>query len=63
MNHPTVTMKRLSAAVENSLPDALFLIGAGLVSYGAYMIYAPAGFVTCGLFSILAGVLAAKGAK
>lgn len=42
------------------LPDALLLIGAGLVSYGAHMIYAPAGFIVGGSFFILAGRLAAR---
>lgn len=44
----------------DSMPDALLLVGAGLVSYGAHMIYAPMGFIVGGSFFILAGRLAAR---
>ena len=53
-------MTKAAAAAVDSLPDALLLIGAALVSYGAHMIYAPAGFIVCGSFFILAGRLAAR---
>jgi len=60
MNHVKAVLKRATAAAADLLPDALLLIGAGLVSYGAYMIYAPAGFIVGGSFFILAGRLAAR---
>ena len=44
----------------DSMPDALLLVGAGLVSYGTYAIYAPAGIIVCGSFLIVAGRLAAR---
>ena len=53
-------MTKAAAIAADLLPDALHLIGAGLVSYGAYMIYAPAGFIVGGSFFILAGRLAAR---
>lgn len=63
MNNTQDRMKRVAAAVVGLLPDASFLIGAGLVSYGAHMIYQPAGFVASGLFFIVAGLLAARSAE
>lgn len=53
-------MTKVVAAAGDWLPDVLFLLGAGLVSFGAYMIYAPAGFIVGGSFFILAGMLAAR---
>ena len=34
------------------LPDALMLGGAGGISYGAWLVYGPAGYVVCGLFCL-----------
>lgn len=45
------------------LPDILMTIGAFTVSYGAWMVYQPAGFVVFGAFLLVAGVLAAKVSK
>jgi hypothetical protein len=42
-------MTKAAAMAADLLPDALLLIGAGLVSYGAHMIYAPAGFIVGGI--------------
>lgn len=44
-------------------PDALALTGAGLVSYGASLVYFPAGFIVAGLLALAAGVLGAINAK
>ena len=37
------TLKRASAVATALLPDALIAFGAAAVSYGAHLIYAPAG--------------------
>lgn len=53
-------MKRI---IKDWLPDMLMLGGAGAVSYGVGLVYAPAGYVMGGAFSLAAGWLLAKGAK
>jgi hypothetical protein len=60
MNTLKNAMKGVTAVAGDWLPDVMLLLGAGLVSYGAYMIYAPAGFIVSGSFLILAGRLAAR---
>lgn len=44
-------------------PDLLLVVGAGSVSYGAGMVYEPAGWMVGGLFALAAGWLLSKGAK
>ena len=39
------------------LPESFLLIGGGLVSYGAHMIYQPAGFIVAGAALIAYGLL------
>ena len=46
-----------------ALPDMLIIGGAGLVSYGAWLVYQPAGFTVSGLLCLAAGWLLARGAK
>jgi hypothetical protein len=53
-------LKRAAAASADSVPDAILLFGAGLVSYGAHMIYAPSGFIVGGMFFLYAGWAAAR---
>lgn len=53
-------MARVAMIAAEWLPDTLLLVGAGLVSYGTYAIYAPAGIIVCGSFLIVAGRLAAR---
>lgn len=53
-------MVRVAMIASEWLPDTLLLTGAGLVSYGTYAIYAPAGIIVCGSFLIVAGRLAAR---
>ncbi|HZP88643.1 MAG TPA: hypothetical protein VFB54_17675 [Burkholderiales bacterium] len=49
-------MKQLRAALPVVARDALGLIGAALISYGAWMVYRPAGFIVAGSL-LLAGCL------
>jgi hypothetical protein len=42
------------------VPDALLIAGACLVAYGAWRVYAPAGFIVAGLFCLAAGFLGAR---
>lgn len=46
-----------------ALPDALIIGGAGLVSYGAWLVYQPAGFTVAGVLCIAAGWLLARGSR
>lgn len=48
------------AAVPVIVRDLVGLAGAGLVSYGGWLIYPPAGFITGGLLLIVAAVLAVR---
>lgn len=47
-------MKKLFASL---LPDALMTAGAGAISFGAWLIYKPAGFMVAGALLLAAGVL------
>jgi hypothetical protein len=38
------------------LPDALLVVGAAGVSYGAWLAYEPAGYVVAGALAIVAGL-------
>lgn len=51
------------AAAAGWLPDALMTAGAGAASYGAWMVYPPAGFIVGGVFALAAGWILARGAK
>jgi hypothetical protein len=59
MNH----LKNIAARAADSGPDALMLAGAGAVSYGAGLVYAPAGWIVAGLFALVGGVILARGAR
>lgn len=43
--------------------DALLVAGAAFVSYGAWLVYAPAGFICIGALLLVAGVLASMKAR
>lgn len=51
------------AVAASHVPDALMVGGAGAVSYGASLIYLPAGYVVAGVFALVAGYLLARGGK
>jgi hypothetical protein len=40
-----------------ALPDALIVAGAAAVAYGAWLIYAPAGFIVGGILALAGGVI------
>jgi hypothetical protein len=50
----------LRAAAVSNIPDTLLVAGAGSVAYGAWLVYAPAGFITAGVLLLVAGVLASR---
>ena len=54
--HIAALRSKLSANV----PDLLMLAGAASLSYGAWLIYSPAGWITGGLLLLVAGVLASR---
>ncbi len=45
------------------LPDALMTAGAGAASFGAGMVYVPAGWIVAGVFALVAGWMLARGDK
>ena len=51
----------LAAAVPGLLRDLAGLSGVGLVAYGAWLIYPPAGFIVGGSLLILGALLLALG--
>ena len=55
-------LQKMLAAAAGSLPDALMVGGAAGISYGASLVYMPAGWVVGGLFALAAGVLLARSA-
>ncbi|WP_319798315.1 hypothetical protein [Nitrobacter sp.] len=60
-------MKLLAGGAAKVLPeitrDIFGLAGAASVSYGAWMIYPPAGFIVGGALMMLGSVLTAMGGK
>jgi len=61
----TIKDKLHTAAVAAAgfLPDALMIGGAYGVSYGAWLVYGPAGFIAGGVFALVAGIVLARGSK
>lgn len=53
-------MNKIKLAASSYLADVLLLAGVGLVSYGAWLVYEPAGFIVGGLISLAGSFLAAK---
>ena len=43
-----------------SLPDVLLICGAACVTYGAWLVFAPAGFIVGGALLICGGVLVSR---
>jgi hypothetical protein len=55
-------MKNLRAALPTILIDIAGLTGAALVSFGAWQIYRPAGFIVGGVFLLVGSFLTARAA-
>jgi hypothetical protein len=54
-------LRTIAGAVPGLVRDLTGLCGVGLVSYGAWMIYPPTGFITAGLLLITGTLLIALG--
>jgi hypothetical protein len=54
-------LRVVAVAMPGLMRDVAGLCGVGLVSYGAWMIYPPAGFITGGLLLIVGTLLIALG--
>ena len=53
-------MKEARQIMRSLAPDALMLGGVAAVSYGAALVYAPAGWIVGGGFAFAFGLLAAR---
>lgn len=53
---------QVTAFASSNAADGLFVAGGGAVSYGAWLVYAPAGFIVGGVLAIAAGVMVARSA-
>ena len=53
-------LRRAAKVAGDWAPDAMLLAGAGGVSYGAGLVYVPAGFIVGGLLLIFAGYQAGR---
>lgn len=56
-------LNALASRAHGLVPDALLVGGAAAVSFGAGLIYVPAGWIVGGLFALVGGVLTAKVVK
>lgn len=61
MKQLAVAVRAIAAAVPGLLRDLAGLGGVGLVAYGAWLIYPPAGFMVGGTLLILGALLLALG--
>ena len=50
-----VFASKLRAAASRSLTLCLGIAGAGLIAYGAYLVYPPAAFIIGGIIVLFAG--------
>lgn len=48
---------RMATELPTLITDAVWLGGAGLISYGVWLIYRPAGFIVAGVLMIGAATL------
>ena len=56
-------MASIRKLATGAVPDLLMVTGAVGISYGAWLIYAPSGFIVSGVLSITFGVMAARGSR
>ena len=61
MNLLATAVRAIAAAVPGIVRDLAGLCGVGLVSYGAWMIYPPAGFIVAGILLIIGALMIALG--
>ena len=54
-----VALRAIAGAVPGLVRALAGLCGVGLVSYGAWLIYPPAGFITAGILLIVGSLLIA----
>ena len=58
-----VALRTIAGAVPGLARDLAGLCGVGLVSYGAWLIYTPAGFITAGILLIVGALLISLGSR
>ena len=61
MNLLAAAVRTIAMVVPGHVRDLAGLCGVGLVSYGAWMIYPPAGFIVGGILLIVGALLIALG--
>ena len=61
MNLLAAAVRTIAMAVPSLVRDLAGLCGVGLVSYGAWLIYTPAGFITAGILLIVGTLMIALG--
>lgn len=42
------------------IPDVFLIAGAVSISYGAWLVYEPAGYIVAGMLALIAGIRTAK---
>lgn len=57
-----MTTPRLRKLFSDWAEDVVLLTGAGLVSYGAHLVYHPLGFITAGVLLMAGTIFKARGA-
>jgi len=56
-------LQRAHAWAVQLIPDALMVVGAGAIAYGAWLVHPAAGYAVGGGFSLGAGIVAARKAS
>lgn len=56
-----VALRWAAGSVPSALRDLAGLAGVGLIAYGAWLVYPPAGFITGGVLLIAGALLLALG--
>lgn len=54
---------KIASALKSAMPDVVTFAGSTAVTYGAWLVYPPAGFIVGGLALIAAGVLVSLPAR
>ena len=63
MNLLAAAVRTIAMAVPSLVRDLAGLCGVGLVSYGAWLINPPAGFITAGILLIVGALLISLGSR